>query len=310
MSHPQAVTLKQLRALSVVHDCGSVTLAAERLNLTVPAVSTQLKILAQNIGTKLIERTSDGRSTLTLQGQQVLDTISKIDSALDHCFQSIDAINNGMSGLVTLGVVSTGKYYAPSILALAKQHLPDVRINLVIGNRQQMIAGLEDHSLDIAIMGRPPRQPEVESVALGDHPHILIAPPGHHLAGRSDISPVELLAETIISREPGSGTRILLERYLDQVGEGATYDSIEFSSNETIKQAAIAGLGIALISAHTVKDALAEKRVVTLDLPGLPIVRQWFLVRAVSARETPVSKRIRDFLAENSNVYLPVYSAN
>jgi LysR family transcriptional regulator, low CO2-responsive transcriptional regulator len=310
MSRPSAITLKQLRALSAIHERGSVTLAAETLQLTVPAVSTQLKLLAQNIGTKLVVRNSDRRTELTLQGLQVLATINKIDTALERCFQSIDAINSGKSGLVTLGVVSTGKYYAPSILALAKQELPDVQINLIIGNRQQIVAALEDHSMDLVIMGRPPRHPEVDSILLGDHPHVLIAPPDHRLAGKRDILPHDILSETIILRERGSGTRILMERFLDRVGEGDTYDSIEFNSNETIKQAAIAGLGIALISAHTVSDALAEGRIVTLDLPGLPIIRRWFLVRAVDAPQTPVSRRVRDFLAENADAFLPAYRAD
>jgi LysR family transcriptional regulator, low CO2-responsive transcriptional regulator len=310
MSRPSAITLKQLRALSAIHERGSVTLAAETLQLTVPAVSTQLKLLAQNIGTKLVVRNSDRRTELTLQGLQVLATINKIDTALERCFQSIDAINSGKSGLVTLGVVSTGKYYAPSILALAKQELPDVQINLIIGNRQQIIAALEDHSMDLVIMGRPPRHPEVDSILLGDHPHVLIAPPDHRLAGKRDILPHDILSETIILRERGSGTRILMERFLDRIGEGDTYDSIEFNSNETIKQAAIAGLGIALISAHTVSDALAEGRIVTLDLPGLPIIRRWFLVRAVDAPQTPVSRRVRDFLAENADAFLPAYRAD
>ena len=306
MSRPESITLKQLRALSAVHERGSVTAAADRLHLTVPAVSTQLKLLAENIGAKLLVRTSDGKTRLTLQGQQVLATIDRIDSTLEHCFKSVDAINSGKSGLATLGVVSTGKYYAPTILALAKRSLPDVRIDLIIGNRQDIISGLEDHTFDIAIMGRPPRRPVVDSDVLGDHPHILIAPPDHPLAGRCDITPAELLAETFILREPGSGTRILMERYLDRIGEGFVYDTIEFNTNETIKQAVIAGLGIALISAHTVRDGLTAGRIVTIDMPGMPIIRQWYLVRAVSAGETPVAQKVRRFLTENSNRFLPL----
>lgn len=307
MSRHYAITLKQLRALSSVHERGSITMAAEKLNLTVPAVSTQLKLLAQNVGATLLARTSEGGTVLTPHGQQVLTAINKIDAALAHCLQSIDAMNGGLSGLVTLGVVSTGKYYAPSILALAKDTLPDVRIKLAIGNRQQMISGLEDHSIDIVIMGRPPRQPAVESISLGENPHVLIAPPEHPLAGKRNISLDILRAETMIFREPGSGTRILMERYLDRIREEAAYESIEFNSNEAIKQAVIAGLGIALISAHTVQDALKDGRIVTLDLPGLPIIRQWFLVRALSAKETPVSRRVRDFLEKNSKKFLPAY---
>ncbi len=308
MSHPESITLKQLRALAAVHERGSVTLAADKLHLTVPAVSTQLKLLAHNIGATLIDRSSDGRTRLTLQGQQVLATINKMDSTLEQCFRAVESISNGKSGLVTLGVVSTGKHYAPSILALAKKDLGDVQIDLVAGNRQHMIAGLEDQSIDIAIMGRPPRHPPVESISLGDHPHVLIAPPDHPLVNQKNITPAALFAETMILREPGSGTRILMERFLDRFGDGTTYDSIVFNSNETIKQAVIAGLGIAVISAHAAGDALAGGKVVTVDLPGLPIIRQWFLVRVVGAPRTNVASRVHDFIAENGPSFLPQFS--
>jgi len=305
MSQVSAITLKQLRALSAVHKCGSITSAARMLHLTVPAVSTQLKLLEANIGASLLIRDTEGKGFLTPQGKQVLATINQIDSALAHCYRSVDEINSGKSGVVTLGVISTGKYYAPKIVALAKKLLPDIRMDLVIGNRQHMIAALEDQSVDMVIMGRPPRYPVVDAVSLGENPHILIAPPDHPLATLSDIPSEVLLAETFIMREPGSGTRILMERYLDRVGEGFTYDTIEFNSNETIKQAVIAGLGIAMISAHTVSDALANKLIVTINMPGLPIVRQWFLVRATSARQTPVSQRVHSFLIDHSHEFLP-----
>ena len=309
MPRPNAVTLKQLRALSAVNARGSGTAAAEMLHLTVPAVSTQLKLLSGNMGADLLVRTPDGRTGLTVQGQQELATIDKFESVLEHCSKAIKAINSGKSGLVTLGVVSTGKYYAPAIVALAKTSLPEVRIDLVIGNRQHMVAGLADHSIDIVIMGRPPREPAVAAVALGDHPHVLIARPDHPLIRKCDISPAEFLAETFILREPGSGTRILLERYLDQVGDGAVYDSVEFNTNETIKQAVLAGLGIALVSAHTVSDAIAEGRIATIAMPGLPIVRQWFLVRALSAPASAVSQKVHDFIVHNSAKFLPMMPA-
>jgi len=305
MTHLNAITLKQLRALAAVQDRGSITSAADKLNLTVPAVSTQLKQLEANIGAELMIRASDGKGSITRQGEQVLTTIAQIEAALQHCFKSIESINSGKSGLVSLGVVSTGKYFAPALVALAKSALPDIRIDLLIGNRRRIISALEDNSIDIAIMGRPPRYPAVESAALGDHPHILIAPPNHPLVHARDISSEALLAETFIQREAGSGTRILMERFLDRVGEGRTYDQIEFNTNETIKQAVIAGLGIALISAHTVMDALSEGRIATINMPGLPIIRQWHMVRPVNNLKTPVTQQVCDFLMLQDGRFLP-----
>ncbi|MGE4610278.1 MAG: LysR family transcriptional regulator [Paracoccaceae bacterium] len=305
MTQMNAITLKQLRALAAVDERGSITAAADLLNLTVPAVSTQLKQLEANIGAELLVRASDGKGTITRQGLKVLATIKQIESALNNCAKTIDSINSGKSGLVTLGVVSTGKYFAPSLVALAKKQLPDIRVNLIIGNRRHIISALEDQSVDLAIMGRPPRFPAVESVALGDHPHIMIAPPDHPLVGTRDISPERLLAETFIMREAGSGTRILMERFLDRHGEGLTYDRIDFNTNETIKQAVIAGLGIAMISAHTVTDALTAGRIATIDMPGLPIVRQWHLVRPINAALTPVTEKVREFLITLNGSFLP-----
>ncbi len=305
MSRIDAITLKQLRALAAVNARGSITSAADMLNLTVPAVSMQLKHLETNIGAKLLVRASDGKGLITPQGQQVLATVAQIESALDHCYKSIDSINAGKSGRVSLGVVSTGKYFAPNLVALAKTTLPDIRVDLTIGNRHRIISALEDASIDLAIMGRPPRYPMVESTALGEHPHILIAPPDHPLVSACDILPATLLDETFILRETGSGTRILMERYLDRIGEGRTYDKIEFNTNETIKQAVIAGLGIALISAHTVTDALIENRIKTITMPGLPIIRQWFLVRPSGVRISPVTEKIQDFLISLDGQFLP-----
>ena len=300
-----AITLKQLRALAAVDAHGSITAAAAMLHLTVPAVSTQLKQLEANIGAELLVRASDGKGSITVQGQQVLTTIAQIESTLENCYKSIDSINDGKAGVVTLGVVSTGKYFAPSLVALANKQLPDIRLNLDIGNRQHIVKALESRSIDLAIMGRPPRYPAVEETPLGDHPHILIAAPDHPLVGTRDISPERLLAETFIMREAGSGTRILMERFLDRVGEGRIYDKIEFNTNETIKQAVIAGLGIALISAHTVVDALESGRVAIIDMPGLPIIRHWHLVRPINASISPVTDRVQDFLVRLNGSFLP-----
>jgi LysR family transcriptional regulator, low CO2-responsive transcriptional regulator len=305
MPKMNAITFKQLRALAAFDRHGSVTNAAAALNLTVPAVSTQLKLLEANIGARLLVRGSDIKNKLTPQGSEVLAAINQMEAVLTRCQKTVAAISGGNAGFVSLGVVSTGKYFAPHMVALAKTILPDIRIDLTIGNRQQIISALEENSIDLAIMGRPPRFPAVEAVALGVHPHILIAPPGHPLAHARDITPDQLLAETFVMREQGSGTRILMERFLDRIGEGTPYEHIEFNTNETIKQAVIAGLGIALISAHTIMDGLKAGRIVAISMPGLPIMRRWHLVRPAGARNTPVIQKVQAFLVENEANYLP-----
>ncbi len=310
MTNINAITLKQLRAILAIKEHGSITLAANALNLTIPAVSIQLKMLEENIGAELVYRAKEGRSVndktgLTLQGEQILTAGLQIQAALEYCDKSINAINSGKSGYLSLGVVSTGKYFAPKIVALAKQALPEITIELSIRNRQGIIRGLQDESLDIVIMGRPPRFPKVNSYPLAPHPHILIAPPNHPLASEKNITPEALLKETFIMREVGSGTRILAERFLDKIGDGAIYEKIEFNTNETIKQAVIAGLGLAIISAHTVSDALEVNRIVAIDMAGLPIMRKWFLVSLADAKENIIAQNVQKFLEDNKASYLP-----
>jgi DNA-binding transcriptional LysR family regulator len=139
---------------------------------------------------------------------------------------------------------------------------------------------------------------------IGDHPHVIIAPTGHRLARKSDIALSELAGETFLTREPGSGTRGLMEQ-LFETGGIRPKIGLAMSSNETIKQAVIAGLGIAFISAHTVATELDERRLVTLDVDGLPIVRQWFALSRKDKVLLPPAQAMLDFLSARGKQFLP-----
>ena len=305
MPKPEAVTFKQLRALSAVASCGTMTAAAEMIGLTPPAVHTQLRQLEQHFGCKLLQRGRGGGTDLTLQGEAVLTAARKIEAALTACAERVAAQNEGREGLVNLGVVSTGKYFAPALVARLRRAYPEIEVLLKVGNRDSVLAWLEDATVDMAIMGRPPRLPQVVSTALGAHPHVLIAPPDHPLAGREELFAEDLVGETYIARERGSGTRVLMDRFLDRLGEERPYPAIELSSNETIKQAVIAGLGLALISRHTVTDELREGRLVELPVRGLPIVRQWYMVHRNDLPMDAASRNIHDFISELDGTFLP-----
>ncbi|WP_457647774.1 LysR family regulator CbbR, partial [Profundibacter sp.] len=287
MAKLDAVTFKQLRAIRAVAEHGTLSAAAEAVGLTPPAIHTQLRILEENMNCKLVDRGGAQGARLTAEGQAVLDAEVTIRIALENCMQKVRALRDGQSGVVVLGVVSTGKYFAPGLVAMLQQHYPDINVVLRVGNRDAILRSLQQQSIDLAIMGRPPRAPVVETVVIGDHPHVMIAAPEHPLAGRRDISAQELLAQTFIAREEGSGTRIMMIRYLDRIGEGTPYRSIEMGTNETIKQAVIAGLGVALISQHTVTEELRSGRLMTIESAGLPIARKWFLLHRQDLRVTP-----------------------
>jgi DNA-binding transcriptional LysR family regulator len=297
------ITVKQLRLLTAATRGGSFAAAATACHVTPPAVTMQMQQLEADVGLPLFER--NGRAfRLTDAGREILACAEKVEAALADCDAGLAAMKSLASGRVAVGVVSTAKYFAPQMLgAFARAH-PGIDIELVIGNREDTIAAFKTGRLDVAVMGRPPEGVEVESALIGDHPQVIIAPPNHPLAKRRAIPPKDIAGETLLMRETGSGTRQSAERFLakhhikPRIG-------MEIGSNETIKQAVIAGLGIAFISAHTIASEVEDGRLMILDIAGLPEIRHWFVVRPAAKRLMPSASVLRDFLVAEGQKFLP-----
>jgi DNA-binding transcriptional LysR family regulator len=301
-----AVTLRQLRALASVARHGSMTAAAGTLNLSPPAVHSQIKGLEAAFELPLLKRASDSAgSQLTLEGQVLRDAMARIEVILSQAALEIGALRRGFQGRVTLGVVSTGKYFAPRLVKTLRLLVPQIEVVLRIGNRDSVIEDMDRRSIDLAIMGRPPRQPTVDAIPLGPHPHSIVAAPDHPLAALRALSAADLAGETFIAREDGSGTRILMARYLDRLGEGQPFRLVEMGSNESIKQSVMAGLGIAFLSLHTVTDELQRGTLVLLDAPQLPVERHWFLVWRADDIRAPAAEAIADAIIGLRGSYLP-----
>lgn len=305
MIRMDAVTLRQLRALRSVIRTGSLTAAAGDLGLSPPAVHGQLRALEGLLAAPLTMRGKHGVFVPTDEGLAVLEAEAQIAVALETCARRVAALQSGQAGNVALGVVSTGKYFAPRLVADLRRLLPEIEVTLRIGNRDAVIGWLNSGALDLAIMGRPPRAPAVLAEPVGPHPHVIIAPPDHPLAKADPAMPQDLLAETFLAREPGSGTRILMTRFLDRIGDGTPWRMVEMGTNETIKQAVIAGLGIALISGHTVTEELRSGRLVALKAIGLPIQRNWFLLRRGDMALSPAGIRVHDLIRDMRGRFLP-----
>ena len=299
------ISLRQLRCLRAVADSGSLTGAASLLGLTTPAIHSQLRGLEELAGRPLVARAEHGAFRPTPEGQALLLAEAQIATALARAGRDIRALQQGHVGTVVLGVVSTGKYFAPGLVARLLRLLPDIEVTLRIGNRDTILAALAGDQLDLAVMGRPPREPPVIADPVGPHPHIIIAAPDHPLAPADPVMPGDLLAQTFLSREEGSGTRILMTRFLDRIGEGATWRAVEMGTNETIKQAVIAGLGIALISQHTVTEELRSGRLIALRGIGLPIQRSWYLLRRADRQPSPATARISEEILTMRGAFLP-----
>jgi len=304
MSDFRGLTWKQLRALAATVEAGSVSGAAKTLGVTPPAITTQLKLLELEAGAPVFDRTSANFAPTEI-GAEFLAAARDVERIVAQTHERVAALRSGAIGSVVFGVVSTAKYLAPTMVASFRNAHPDIRVNLSIGNRSEIVRGLEHSEYDILLMGRPPAHIEVESIPLSDHPHVLIAPAGHRLVGDSEILPEDLLRERFLAREPGSGTRMLMERFLERIGGGRAFDLTEMGSNETIKQSVLAGLGIAIISAHTCMAELREGKLVALPMVGLPLMRQWFLIHRVNRQLTKAAEIFKMYISDRRRDFFP-----
>jgi LysR family transcriptional regulator for metE and metH len=297
------LTIRQLRALAAVQKHRSVTAAARQLHLSQPAVTLQLRGLQALAGLPLIQRSSDGM-LLTDAGREVLALTERIEAAIATCETSLDMMAGKTAGRISIGAVSTAKYFVPFAISGFSRAHPNIDVTLFIGNRQEIGTALRGYDLDIAIMGRPPADIDMNVHLIGDHPHVIIAPTGHRLARKARLALSDLAGETFLTREPGSGTRGLMEQLFESGNVRPTI-GMTMSSNETIKQSVIAGLGIAFISAHTVATELDERRLVTLDVDGLPVIRQWFVLARKDKVLLPPAQAMLDFLSASGAQFLP-----
>ncbi|HSD75424.1 MAG TPA: LysR family transcriptional regulator [Steroidobacteraceae bacterium] len=290
------VTLRQLRVFAVVARNLSFTRAARDLHLSQPAVSQQIKLLEEDIGLPLFEQIGR-RVQLTAAGAELLRYANEMLELVREAGEALAAMRGLKRGVLKLGAVSTAKYFAPSLLAAFTPDYPEVRIKFSVGNREEIIKQLAANDIDLVIMGRPPRELDTIAEPFAKHPLVIIASPDHPLAKKRRIPLKELASENFLIREDGSGTRASLEYVFKD--HGATYRaSMEMSSNETIKQAVMAGLGVSFISMHTLGLELKARKLVMLDVVGLPLVRDWYVIHLREKRLAPIAAAFRGFLLE------------
>jgi DNA-binding transcriptional LysR family regulator len=300
------LTLRQFKAIQAIANHGKIVNAAKVLGLTSSAVTIQLRQVEEEIGLALFDRTAGGMRP-TAAGLAVVDAAQAIDERLRLLKDQMDAVKGVRAGSLRLGVVSTAKYFAPRLMAAFMKEHPDIDMRLVVGNRAETIGSLKSHDVDVALMGRPPKDVPVRASAFGDHPLVIIAPPDHPLAAARDISKERIAGEHFLIREPGSGTRISLEIFLGDVPGRIDDLGVEMGSNETIKQAVMAGLGVAFISAHTIASEVEAGRLVILDVAGMPIRRQWFAVMRTDRAVSPAMAAFQDFLMRKGAMHLPLF---
>jgi DNA-binding transcriptional LysR family regulator len=207
------------------------------------------------------------------------------------------------TGRITIGMVSTAKYYLPRLLARFRAEHRGVEMQLAVGNREQLVRQLHDNEVDLAVMGRPPRELDTRAEPFAAHPHGVVASPEHPLAKQRGIPPSALADQEFIVREPGSGTRAAMEAFFREQ-HIAPPQVMEMASNETIKQAVIANMGLAFLSLHTAGLELATGQLVVLDVAGLPLVRRWHIVNLRGKPLSPAAEALRYFVLEQGEAHI------
>src|SRR5579863_7290657 len=288
------VTLRQLRVFAAAARHMNFSRAAEELHLSQPAVSTQIKELAAGVGLPLFERI--GRRTyLTPAGEEILQCASAISQRLKDADSALAQLKGVTGGRLNAAVISAGDYFFPRLLAHFGASHPGVTFNLTVHNREQLLRHLADNLTDLAVMVRPPTDMDIIALPFAPHPYVIVAAPSHPLAGTRQIPRAALNRERFVLREKGSDTwnsmREVFGRQFTRLNV-----AMQTHSTETIKQAVVAGMGIAFLSAHTIGLDLLARSLVVLDVQGFPAMLSWYLVHNRTKRLPPVALAFKEFL--------------
>lgn len=290
------ITMRQLQIFQVVAQQRSYTRAANRLHLTQPAVFMQVKQLEDSVGLPVFE-TIGKKLYLTSAGQELL----RYSQAFAQQFEEMRAVFAHLqgieSGTLSLSNSDTAIPFSSQLLAAFFRDHPAIRLNINIANRAGLLNHLENNEVDLVIMGRPPEKMDLEHETFMANPLVVIAPPDHPLVGRKKIPLTELMENEFVVRELGSGTRNAVERFFnDNNLRGELMTSIETASNDSIKHAVAAGLGLGILSIHMLELELMTKRLAVLDVEHLPIMRHWYVVHRKGKRLSPVARMFKDFV--------------
>lgn len=296
------VTLRQLRVFASAARHLNFGKAAEELFLSPPAVSMQIRELEQHVGLPLFER-NGRRVVLTITGEYLVVYVRKILATLKDAEDAVAKFRGLKGGRLNLGMVSTAKYFLPRLLARFRAEHPGIEVRLVVGNREQLVESMTRNEVDLAVMGRPPQELATRAEPFAAHPHVVVAPPGHPLT-RMEMVPARALGQYgLITREPGSGTRAALEQYLREHGIDLHIE-MEMSSNETIKQAVMADMGVSFLSLHTIGLELKNGLIAVPEVEDMPVIRRWYVVNTLSKLLSPAAEAFRYFVLEEGESFL------
>jgi DNA-binding transcriptional LysR family regulator len=290
-------TFKQLRVFIAAARHLSFAKAAETLHVSAPAVTMQIKELEAEVGMPLFER--QGRKvSLTTSGEYMLVYARKMLALLKDAEDAAARLQRIETGKLTIGMVDTTTYFIPALLRKFLNEHEGIDLVLKVGNRLELIQWLQNSEVDIAIMGSPSSEIPTRAEPFAANPLLFVASPAHPLSGESGLSAEDLRQQSFIVREQGSGTRSAMEAFFSQARFQPRF-SMELHSNDAIKQAVKANLGVSFLSLHTIGLELQAKQLSILDVRGAPVVRAWHVVHALSKLLSPAAEAFRYFVLEH-----------
>jgi DNA-binding transcriptional LysR family regulator len=290
-------TIKQLYSFEAVIRLGGFTSASKELHITQPAVYMQVQQLQDNIGAKIFN-VNGKKITPTFIGNKIYETAVKAINVVENSKLEINQSINPDSGHLQIAVATTANSFVSNLLSKFKKEFPKMTFYMDVTNRHSLLDNLKNHNADIVIMGEPPKNIPLISHAFMKNPLIAIAHPENELLTKNIVTIKDLAKETLLTREVGSGTRITIERFT-----GLNFNSdIQINSNEAIVEAVQAGLGIGFVSMHSVNLQLKNQIIKQLNVEPFPIVRQWHIVHHAEAELSPIARRFKKFVIDNTQV--------
>lgn len=289
----QHTTFRQLEIFEAIARLGSFTRASEELFLTQPTVSMQMKKLAETVGVPLIEQVGK-KIRLTADGQQLAQATREVFDIMDHYTMSVAERQGLKQGRLSLMAITTASYFAPRLLGEFVKLYPGIDVSLRVTNKEQVLASIADNLDDLYFLGQPPEDIDVVATPIMDNPIVVLAAPDHPLARMKKIPLERIAREPWLMREKGSGTRNAIERTFS--GHGLNiHPRLELGSNEAIKQAILAGLGLSALSRHTL-TLNQPGQFAVLDVEGFPILRHWYAVYPAGRQLSVVARAFLDYL--------------
>jgi DNA-binding transcriptional LysR family regulator len=298
------LTLRQLRVFEAVARHASFSRAAEELHLSQPAVSMQVKQLEENVGMPLLEQQGK-RTVLTEAGREIYDLSRRVANQIDQTEENLAQLRGDIGGRLRLAVVGTANYFVPQLVTAFREANPDVTVSLTVNNRSSVVNTLAFNERDLAIMGDLPPAADLEGTPFMENHLVVIGPQHHGLAGRGRVPLERLKQEVFLIREPGSSSRAAMEDIFAMHGMSFA-TGMEMSSNESIKQAVQAGLGLGIISLHTIALELETRRLAVLPVEGFPVVRQWHIAHRTGKRLPAVAEKFRQFVLRHAAELVPL----